>query len=366
MKAREDYRERGTGSIFKRGHKLWIRYYRNGEGFSESTGGDNMTEARAKLKKRLAELETGTFNPDAGKTSIGDLYALVLADYEQQKQRSIDHVHFRWEGHLRNEFENMPASSLTTDRLNAYVSRRLADGAKPATINRELALLKRGYSLAMKHTPPKVKSIPYFPHLEEDNIRTGLPEEAEVDKISSNCSQVGLWMVALFTVLSEYGCRVGELLNLRVHQIELESKVIRLDPGTTKNGRGRIAPMTSRVHSLLSECVFRKDPADYVFTRPNGNPVVDFRGTWEAVIADVKPDLLVHDMRRYAVRRMIRRGIPEKVAMMISGHRTRSVFDRYDIITESDLHEAAKKLEPTPSATIEIQSPVSQAPSRVM
>jgi hypothetical protein len=175
-----------------------------------------------------------------------------------------------------------------------------------------------------------------------------------------------------------YGWRHEELFELRVRQVDVLGGIIRLDPCTTKNDEGWEVAMTRTVLELLTESIRGKQPEDYVFTREDGSPVRDFRQVWANVCSAagvgellcprcehaVNPErqsaicgrdcvrneltyrgLLFHDLRRTAVRSMVRSGIPERVAMTISGHKTRSVFDRYNIVAPSDLRDAARKLE---------------------
>jgi integrase len=94
---------------------------------------------------------------------------------------------------------------------------------------------------------------------------------------------------------------------------------------------------TPREWSSVRWCFFHN-----VFTRKCGNAVKDFRETWKKVtLAAGVPGLLFHDLRRSAVRNMVRGGIPETLAMKISGHKTRNVFDRYNITSERDLTDTA-------------------------
>ena len=145
-------------------------------------------------------------------------------------------------------------------------------------------------------------------------------------------------------------------------QVDLLGKTLRLDPGSAKNNQGRVVKLTKETQQLLRACVEGRQPLDFVRNRGSGEWVKDFREGWKIACHELGlgqykvvrkngkrfrsyEGLVFHDLRRSAVRNLIRAGIPEVVAMRITGHKTRSVFDRYNIVSETDLAEAAKRLE---------------------
>jgi integrase len=143
-----------------------------------------------------------------------------------------------------------------------------------------------------------------------------------------------------------YGWRVSELLTLRVGQVDLVARTIRLDPGTTKNQEGREVTIESgALLQLICHCVAGKLPEDHVFTRGN-KPIRDFRKSWQNLCtAAGVPDLLFHDLRRTAARNLRAAGVPEEIIMRIAGWKTSNVFKRYAIVDKTDIRAALQQLE---------------------
>jgi integrase len=299
---------------------------------------------------------------------IRHLADAMIRDYRINEAKTLPDLLSRWHLHLEPFFAELRVfdvpGNLTVDspevrflvdfenRLALYIDQRQQEKAKNASINRELMALKRMFKLAVQRG--RISSAPYIPHLKERNVRKGFLEDREYERLEKVFSSTSpLWMRTLFALAFNFGWRKSELLGLRVRQIDLAGRVIRLDPGTTKNDEARAAVLTDHLLGMVSECVAGKQPEDFVLTRDRdrrgrrsrGRRIAGFRKAWEEAVKSAgMPALLFHDLRRTAVRNMVRCGISERVAMQLSGHKTRSVFDRYHIVCETDLHEAAKKL----------------------
>jgi integrase len=318
----------------------------NGKRHRESTGFDNKRKAENFLRDKFAEVSTGIFNPTSHKTTIAELVKIKYTADSNDGNKSLDDDEARWRIHLQPVFGTMLASRLTTPSLSKYVADRLAEGAKNATINRELSLVRAAFYKGFKSTPPLVQRVPHFPILAEHNVRTGFLSDAQYDTLGTECIKHGIWLRTIMEVGATYGWRSGEILPLQVYQIDIRQKCIRLNPGETKNNDGREVAITPALLPLLAACIEGKELNDYVFTRRNGSRVKSFKTTWRTVcIAAGVPELYVHDLRRTAARNLRRAGVAEGVIMKIGGWRTRSVFDRYAIVNTNEMKEAMVKLE---------------------
>ena len=321
---------------------FWIKYYRNGKAYRESSKTTKEDDAKKLLKLREGEIAEGKL-PGIyfEKINFEELAEDLKRDYLLNMRKSYIRVEESL-AHLRRFFEGYKVPRITSDRVQAYIQLRLSEGAKNATINRELAALKRMLSLGAKQTPPKVDRVPYIPTLHEGNVRTDFLEHGEYVALMEKLPE---YLKPVVSFAYTYAWREGEILKLEWRNVDLKNRVIRLEPGTTKNDKGRTIFLNDEMLDMFKTLFAqRRLDTQRVFLR-EGKPIKDFRKAWLSACEDAKLEgKMFHGLRRTAIRNLVRSGVTETVCMKISGHKTRSVFDRYNITSDRDLQEATQKL----------------------
>jgi integrase len=353
------------GCLYRRGGVYWIKYYREGKPFNESSRSEKKEVAKRLLKQREGEISKGEI-PGIyfDKVVFDDLAEDFIADYRINGRKTLDNAEQNVV-RLKKFFEGMKATKIDTAKIAEYVESRKRDGVANATINRELAALKRMFRIGFQCTPPKVRQIPHIPLMRERNVRKGFFEHQEFIGLREALPE---YLKPVVTFAYHTGWRRAEILDLIWDRVDLKAGIVRLDPGMTKNDEARTLYLDEELSKLMCELMARRQlGCSYVF-HLNGEKIGEFRKTWKAACIKAglrepmrddrgKPVLtkrgkivfiptrIFHDFRRTAVRNMVRSGIPERVTMVISGHKTRSVFDRYNIVSEEDLKQAAMKQE---------------------
>ncbi len=211
----------------------WIQFYRDGERMAESAKTRSKREAEKLLKRREGEVVTGmSVGPE--KLRVSDLLDLLLEDYRLQDHKSLVITEQRLEKHVRPRVGNIKAARFGSSNVKRYIADRR--GAEPATINRELAIIRRAFALAIQHDPPLVARAPFVLSLTERNVRQGFVEH---DQYKAIYHELPDDIRPLLVVGYHVGNRKGELLMLQWSQVDLIHNEIRLNAGETKNDAGR-------------------------------------------------------------------------------------------------------------------------------
>lgn len=337
-------RPRGMGSIFPRGPVYWITYSKDGREFRESSDSHLLSVAKGLLEKRLAEIKTGKFQGlESERLTVGQMVDDLFRrrrNSELKGAKSLEWEERRWRLHLKAHFENVKAKTVNARFLSQYIAKRREEKAEPASINRELAILRRAFRLYREEIP-----MPIFTLLPEDNARREFLTDEAYPKLTQACSDVGLWLRALVAVAVGTGWRKGELLAMRVRHVDIKVRRVSLDADMTKNAEPKRAAINAEMLPLLEACIAGKGAEDFVFTRDGKQIRKDnMRTDWAAVTkAAGIPEFIFHSLRRTFARNSRRLGISEGVIMKAGGWLTREIFDRYDIKDDSDLAEIARK-----------------------
>jgi integrase len=274
-----------------------------------------------------------------------------VTDYTVNGKRSTAELKRRIALHLTPYFGGRRLSAITTATLRAFAAERLDAKAAPAEINRELAIVRRAFRLAVGDDKYHGR-VPTMPMLQEHNTRTGFFDDAMFATVRDKLP-AAVQSVVTFAYIT--GWRIqSEILPLEWRHIDRKAEEARLEPGTTKNQAGRVFPFTDALRTLVDD-QWRQHEAlrkrgticRFVFQR-NGQRIHSFRGAWaKACAAAGYPGKIPHDLRRSAVRNMERKGLSRSVAMQLTGHKTESVYRRYAITCEADLREGVDRLNAT-------------------
>jgi site-specific recombinase XerD len=339
------YRDKRTGEV-RVARTFTIEYYLDGTMCREASGTTSYTEAVRQLKRRQGEIAQGRrITPAAERLTFEHLATNLVDDYRAHGRRSLERLQDAL-AHLRGMFSGCRARAIDGALVTKYIVDRQAAGAANATVNRELAALKRMYRLAEE---PLGGYRPTIRMLKEDNVRRGFFERPQFDAVLAHLPEA-LRAPMEADYLTGWRLR-SELLTRQKHHVDLAAGWLRLEPGETKDGRGRMFPLVPELRAVLERQLAATRAFEqrtgcvvpWLFHR-EGHPIRSFRRAWLTAGRQAGVHRVPHDFRRTAVRNLERAGVPRSTAMAMVGHRTESIYRRYAIVDEAMLREGAAKL----------------------
>ncbi len=345
---RPKYRTRKSGQI-RQSKIYWIQYYRNGKAERENTHTTDHAAAKRLLHSREGDVARGIpVSSKLGQVKINELIADVVTNYSINRKKSLSHVERRIRKHILPFLGGRRGVTISTADVERFILARQEAGASNAEVNRELAIVKRAFSLGTR--AGKILTKPYIPTLKEDNVRTGFFERDQFEAVLRHLRPPLRPLMTFFYIT---GCRKTEGLTLQWRQIDFRTGTVTLDPGATKNDEGRVFPFTHELRELLDaqrvetgELQRQKGVlCPWVFHR-DGRQIKSYDGAWRSACRKAGvPGRHVHDFRRTTVRRLEQAGVSRSVGMKLTGHKTESVYRRYAIVSQSDLEDATRRLE---------------------
>ena len=244
------------------------------------------------------------------------------------------------------EKSGVPLTQITTDASGEFARMRLDEGVSNDTVNGSLRLLRRMLNIAYEDN--KIQVVPKIRLLKSSPARKGFLAKEQFDSL---VSYLPVNLKPLVTFLYYCGVRLGEAKQIEWRQVDLRGALIRLEEDQTKNSEARTVPLPDVLVRMLERIGPGEGTVfDATNLRKDWQKACVAAGLGSLTEVEGKPDprytgLIIHDLRRSAIKNLMNVGVNEKVTMKISGHKTRAVFDRYHIVDTEDVVDAMLRLQ---------------------
>ena len=331
--------------IKKASHKTyWIEYYYGGKRKRERIGPSKAAAENRHREVLKARTEEKYIDLDqSASTTLGQLIDFYLDLPQVKAKKSYRRDHDYTKHLLRILGPSSIVRNITTGTIDDYQHRRLAEPSprrrnqniKPATVNKEVSCLKTIFNCAIRHGRLKENPVVGVKKLKENNVRMHILTQEEFSKLYDYCAPhlKPIVLTAYYT-----GMRRGEIIKLTWDRVDLNKGFVRLTAGMTKTSDARAVPLHPKVLSMLRQLprglyekrVFLKDG------KPFNEIKTGFKGACRRAKLD---DFTFHDLRHCALNNMRLAGNDYFRIMAASGHKTTSVFKRYNLVTEDELSQ---------------------------
>jgi integrase len=344
-------RVRGEGSLFRRGEVFWMELNWKGTRTRKSLETTDRETALDKLADEVRAIRVGELPKKFDPISVQEMFdTFILRAEVDCKPRTVTDYNSRWNVHLKSAFGSMIATTVTRDKITAYLHARMKEGATLCTRNREQRVLM----MVFGHNKSKIPAdrFPEFPKMqsEKSHVRKGRLSRADYDTLRKRLDDPKLfWLKVFVTLTFTYGFRRSELIGARVGYFDPKAAALTLPAFTTKNKMERVVDINpdGEIYKMLVKLTEGRNADAALFIR-NGKPVKDYRGEWAKQTADIKGGsgkggaVTLHDLRRSAITNMSEKGV---TAAQAGTHLTADVFARYISRNLNERRNTAKIIE---------------------
>jgi integrase len=335
--------------VYKRGDVYWIKFYYRGKAYRASAKTARVTEAKKLLSKYLGEVASRTFKGFRDDTtSMQELFDDFQEDCRRRNLRGINRIVSHMKP-LQAWFGAMSAEQVTERTIDRYIKHRLQAGRSTTTVNRELQYL--GQAMRRAKNKKLIAEVPLIEKFsEKDNVRQGFFTHEDFVRLVSFLPE-DLQDFVRFAYYT--GWRHGQIAQLQWSEVEPE--VIRLGPEKVKNKNGLVLPMVGELVEIMARRrAVQRPEVPWVFYRvrhERPGPVARFDKAWKTACrqaglpVEKAAKKQFHDLRRTTARNLNRAGVPDRIAMALMGHKTRAMYDRYNIVDEDDMRDASARMQ---------------------